>query len=305
MSIAAAPGHARPPLTRRERRLRREGYALIAPMTLFLLALLGFPLVVDLIYSVSTVGFETIRSPQLRGFGNYANALSDPEFWAAGWFSLKFGALVAVIEIAAGLFLAVFLAPLFAKRPWLMAILMLPMMVAPPLVGLMYRLILHEFVGAVPYYMTLWFGDFPPFLDNAHAFRTLVIVESLQWTPFALLILHSAYSAIPDELREAAALDGASALRSLAYVELPLMAPALAVTFFIRFLDSFRVFGNIYTLVGPGAGGSTTSMSIYIYRAFFKSGDIGMAVAASVLLMAASYALLTAVNALASRKPAS
>ena len=285
----------------REQAMRREGYALIAPLTSFLLALLGFPLLVDLVYSVSTVSFETIRSPQPTGLANFAAALADRYFWSAAWFSLRFGLLASLIEMAAGLGLAIFLAPLLSKRPWLIAFLMMPMMVAPALVGLMYRLILHEFVGVVPYYLTLWFGDFPAFLNSANAFKTLVAVESLQWTPFALLILHSSYAAIPLDVREAAALDGASAFNQLIYVDLPLMAPAIAVTFFIRFIDSFRVFDNVYTLVGPGAGGSTTSMSIYIYQAFFRAGNIGLAVAASMLLLAGSFAVLYSINWLASR----
>ena len=285
----------------REQAMRREGYALIAPLTAFLLALLGFPLLVDLVYSVSTVSFETIRSPQPTGLANFAAALADRYFWSAAWFSLRFGLLASLIEMAAGLGLAIFLAPLLSKRPWLIAFLMMPMMVAPALVGLMYRLILHEFVGVVPYYLTLWFGDFPAFLNSANAFKTLVAVESLQWTPFALLILHSSYAAIPLDVREAAALDGASAFNQLICVDLPLMAPAIAVTFFIRFIDSFRVFDNVYTLVGPGAGGSTTSMSIYIYQAFFRAGNIGLAVAASMLLLAGSFAVLYSINWLASR----
>ena len=74
------------------------------------------------------------------------------------------------------------------------------------------------------------------------------------------------------------------------------MLPTIGVVFFIRFIDSFRVFDNIYTLVGAGAGGSTTSMSIYIYQAFFKVGDIGLAVAASLLLLLASFIVLWAVG---------
>ncbi len=281
---------------------RIEGRFLIAPLTAFLIALLGFPLVLDIVYSISRVGFENIRSPELIGFSNYAKAVADPEFWAAAWFSLRFGLIVAVIQVVAGLGLAVFLAPLFARRPWLIALLMLPMMVAPALVGLMYRLILHEFVGAVPYYLLEWYGDFPAFLGRDWAFTTLVTIETLQWTPFALLILHSSYAAISPDIREAAALDGARGRRLFLNIDLPLMMPALGITFFIRFIDSFRVFDNLYTLVGPGAGGSTTSMSIYIYQAFFKVGDIGLAVAASMLLLVASFLVLWVINGLTARK---
>jgi multiple sugar transport system permease protein len=283
-------------------RRKIEGVYLTSPLAVFLLALLGFPLLVDLVYSVSDVGFENIRAPVLSGFGNYAKALSDPEFWSAAWFSLRFGLVVSLIQVSAGLFLAIFLAPLLAKRPWLMAFLLLPMMVAPALVGLMYRLILHEFVGVVPYYLLLWFNDFPAFLGRENAFKTLVVVETLQWTPFALLILHAAYSAIPADIREAAEMDNARGIKRLMEIDLPLMAPAIGVTFFIRFIDSFRVFDNVYTLVGAGAGGATTSMSIYIYQAFFKTGNIGLAVAASMLLLAGSFAVLYTISHFAARR---
>jgi len=287
-----------------ERQTIFEGRVLLAPLTAFLIALLGFPLVVDLVYSVSRVGFENIRAPEITGLGNYAKALADPEFWGAAWFSLRFGLIVASIQVVVGLILAIFLAPLFAARPWLIALLMLPMMVAPALVGLMYRLILHEFVGAVPYYLLEWYGDFPAFLGRQWVFTTLVVIETLQWTPFALLILHSAYAAISPDVREAAALDGATGLRLFVSIDLPLMLPAIGITAFIRFIDSFRVFDNLYTLVGAGAGGSTTSMSIYIYQAFFKVGDIGLAVAASMLLLAASFVVLWIINYFTARKVA-
>jgi multiple sugar transport system permease protein len=283
------------------RRGAREGWLLVSPLGLFLLLLVGLPLAGDIVYSLSKVGFETLRAPVFIGLDNYAAALADEEFWAAAWFSLRFGLLAATIQLALGLGLAIFLAPLLSARPWLMAILMLPMMVAPALVGLMYRLILHEFIGPVPYYLLEWTGDFPSFLSGGNAFRTLLTIEVLQWTPFALLILYGSYAAIPADLREAAAMDGATGFRTLLAVELPLIAPAIAVTFFIRFIDSFRVFDNIYTLIGAGAGGSTTSMSIYIYQAFFKAGDIGLAVAASLVLLAASFVVLASVNLLAVR----
>jgi len=276
----------RPPLMDaayiQQRQRKREGLWLITPMTVFLLILLGFPLVLDLIYSVSKVGFETLRDPEVVGFGNYKTAISDPEFWAAAWFSFRFAIIVATAQVLLGLFLAIFLAPLLAQ-------------------GLMYRLILHEFVGVIPYYLYVWLGDSPSFLGAQSAFNTLVTIEILQWTPFALLILYTAHAAIPGSIREAAAIDGVTGLKSVRYIDLPLLMPAIGVTYFIRFIDSFRVFDNVYTLVGPGAGGSTTTMSIYIYRAFFRIGDIGLAVAASMLLLVASFIVLYAINWLTAR----
>jgi multiple sugar transport system permease protein len=283
---------------------RLEWRLLASPLLIFLLLFLGFPTIVDLVYSLSQVDFETLRSPRLSGFSNYIDVLSDPGFWGAAWFSLRFGLATAIAECLLGLVLAIFLAPLLARRSWLMAPLMLPLMVAPAMIGLMYRLVLNEFVGPVPNYLFAWFGDSPAFLDADTAFWTLCVVETLQWTPFALLLFYAAYRAIPDEVRQAAAVDGAGPWQTLLRVELPLMAPTIGVAAFIRFIDGFRVFDNVYTLVGSGPGGSTTSMSIYIYEAFFKNGEIGKAIAASVILFVASFGILFLLIGTARRRAA-
>jgi len=130
----------------------------------------------------------------------------------------------------------------------------------------------------------------------------LSVVETLQWTPFAFLLFYMAYQAIPGDVREAAAIDGASPWQILTTIELPLMRPTIVLALFVRFIDGFRVFDNVYTLTGSGPGGSTTSLSIYVYQAFFKQGAIGKAVAASVVLFVASFAMLYAINWLAGRK---
>lgn len=281
---------------------RNEWAILTTPLVAFLLLFLGLPALINLYYSLSNVSFQTLRAPELSGLGNYLTVLTDAGFWRANWFSLRFGILTALAECGIGLFLAIFLTPLLVKRSWLMAPLMLPLMVAPAMVGLMYRLVLHEFAGPIPYYLYEWFRWSPAFLDLNNAFWTLTVVETLQWTPFAFLLFYMAYQAVPEEVRQAAALDGASNWQILWTIELPLMMPTIVIAFFIRFIDGFRVFDNVYTLTGTGPGGSTTSLSIYIYEAFFKQGAIGKAVAASVVLFVASFTVLSALNWLASRK---
>lgn len=281
---------------------RRLDWAILtSPMVLFLLLFLGFPTIVDLVYSVSAVDFQSLHAPEFAGLANYWAVLQDDAFWQAAWFSLRFAVITSALECFLGLALAIFLAPLLQRHGWLLAILMLPMMVAPALVGLMYRLILHEFVGPVPHYLWLWFQNSPAFLSGGNAFWTVVTVETLQWTPFALLLFSVAYRAIPSEVREASALDGARGLKQLWSIDLPLMAPTIVIALLIRFIDGFRVFDNIYVLVGSGPGGSTASLSIYIYETFFKDGAIGKAVAASVLLFVTSFAVLFALNRYARR----
>ena len=160
------------------------------------------------------------------------------------------------------------------------------------MIGLMYRLVLHEFAGPIPYYLYQWFGWSPSFLSTKMVFQTIVVAETLQWTPFAFLLFLAAYQSIPHEIREAASVDGTRPWRMFWKIELPQMLPTLFVAGFIRFIDGFRVFDNIYTLVGAGPGGSTTSMSIYIYETFLRRGEIGKAMAAAILLFLVAFGVL-------------
>ncbi len=270
-----------------------ENRILAAPLVLFMLALLGFPVVLSLIYAFSSTTFETLANPSFNGLDNFARVLADGNFWGAAWFSFRFAVVTALAECLLGLFLAVFLAPLIARHGWMVAVLIAPMIVAPAMIGLMYRLVLHEFAGPLPYYLWEWLGLRLSFFGVASVFWTVATIETLQWTPFAFLLFLTAWQSIPREIREAAAVDGTRPWRMFRRIELPMMMPTVFVALFIRFIDGFRVFDNIYVLVGAGPGGVTRSMSIYIYEGFFRSNQIGLALAASVLLFGAAFATLS------------
>ncbi len=270
---------------------RWDGPLLLAPLVLFLLLTLGFPFATDLVYSVSNIQFTALWSPHWTGLANYAAVATDPVFWQALGFSLRFALIATAAEVALGFLLVLALSPLIERHRWLMALLVLPMMVSPALLGIMYRLMLNEFVGVVPQYLEM-LGIEANLLGPAWVFSTLVAIEVLQWTPFALLALLTAYQAIPGELVEAARIDGGGRAAVLRFVVLPLLAPAFAITGFLRFIDSFRVFDHIYVLTGGGPGTMTTSASLYIYKTFFQQQRIGPAVAASMYLLLGSIVVL-------------
>ena len=270
-----------------------ESAVLASPTVLFLLAILGFPVILSLVYGFSETSFQTLTSPKFSGLNNFREVVADKTFWQAAWFSLRFGLISAILECVLGLALAVYLAPLVQKHGWTVAVLIIPMIVAPAMMGLMYRLVLHEFAGSIPYYFYSWLGWSPAFLSPKNVFSTVVVAETLQWTPFAFLLFLTAYQAISREMREAAAVDGTRPWRLFWKLEFPLMMPTVFVAVFIRFIDGFRVFDNVYTLVGSGPGGSTTSMSIYIYEAFLRRGEIGKSMAAAILLFASAFIVLS------------
>ena len=275
-------------------------YFLVA-LCAFLALMLGFPAVANLWYSFSNFTFHDLTGGSFVGLANYQKAISNPNLWAAFGFSLKFAVICMTIEVVAGLLLVFILHPLLLKRPWLTGILMLPMMVSPALMGVMYRLILNEFTGVIPAYLAL--AGYPiNFLGRNNVYMTVIGIEVLQWTPFAFLIMLTARQGLAGELEEAAAVDGATGFRFNTLVVLPVMIPTIIIVAFIRFIDSFRVFDHIYVLTGGGPGNRTTSLSIYIYKLFFNQNFLGEAVAVSIMLLVASLTLLFAGLRLAIRR---
>ncbi len=270
---------------------RRRARVFLAALCAFLALILGFPALANLWFSLNHVTFQNLTGDGFAGLANYVAALSDPGLWDALGYSLWFAVVCTIAEVGIALALVFILHPLLLRRPWLTALLMLPMMISPALMGVMYRLILNEFTGLVPGFLGM-LGMTVNFLSRANIQFTVVAIEVLQWTPFAFLILLTARQSLPYEIEEAAALDGAIGWRFDFMVVLPLILPAILIVSFIRFIDSFRVFDHIFVLTGGGPGNSTTSISIYIHKLFFRQGELGEAVALSIMMLVASLILL-------------
>lgn len=272
---------------------KRDGVILLSALCVFMGVMLGFPALTNIWYSLSSVEFTDIRSPKLIGLDNYRTQLFSEQMWDAMGFSLQFGLIAAFAEVTIALALVFILHPLLTRRPWLTAFLMMPMMISPALLGVMFRLVLNEFVGIIPQYLEI-FGFYVNFLGPENIYATVVTIEVMQWTPFAFLILLAARQSIPPDQEEAALMDEATPFQMIRFVFLPAMLPSIVIVAFIRFIDSFRVFDHIFVLTGGGPGNKTTSISIYIYKLFFVHNDIGEAVAVSLILLAMSLVLLVA-----------
>lgn len=266
---------------------RRRGLLFLAPLVVFCLLLWGYPAGADLYYSFTSLMFRSLRAPQWVGLANFVAVLKDPNFWGALGFSARFAVTATVFEILLGLGLALALQPLLSDHKPLLAPLLLPLMVAPVLLGIMYRLLLNDFVGMISQYLKL-LGIQADLLSPPWIVPTVIGIEVFQWTPFAFLIFFTALESIPRELLEAAQIDGASGMQATRRIKLPLLVSALAIASFVRFVDSFRVFDHIYVLTGGGPGTLTTSITIYIYRTFFQQQLLGQAIATALLLLVLS-----------------
>jgi multiple sugar transport system permease protein len=117
------------------------------------------------------------------------------------------------------------------------------------------------------------------------ALLSVIIVDVWHWTPFSFLLLLAAIESLPAEVSEAAKIDGASTWQELWTITLPLLWPAIFVTFAFRAVIAFKVFDEIYLLTGGGPGTATEVISFTIYQRFFVQDDSGYGAAMSVALI--------------------
>jgi multiple sugar transport system permease protein len=264
---------------------RRLPYLFLAPAVALLFSLSIYPL----IYSFS-VSLQVESSKGVRwSFGNFQRLLSDNFFLSAMGHTFIFAVSALVCEFLLGLGLALLLNSRIRGRALFRASLLVPMMLPPVVVGVVWRLMLNPDFGAVN-------GTLKGFGFNTDALTwtasprlallSVIVVDIWQWTPFVFLVLLAGLQAIPQEPYEAAKIDGSSRWQTFRYVTLPLLKPAILIALLLRTMDLLRVFDQIVILTEGGPGFATETISLYIYRTAFRFFDFGYAAAMSFVLLA-------------------
>ncbi|RNB92036.1 sugar ABC transporter permease [Brevibacillus fluminis] len=266
----------------RMKKAPRDAYWMLAPLAAVVLALVAFPTLYAYSVSLLDARLSSDAAPFI-GLHNYASALTNPSFYGSIAYSAKFALLATVAELIAGIALAVLFNRTFRGKGIATSLMLLPLMVAPSLFALIFRLMLNEFVGLIPFYFSRLGIPLNPF-DPTWVNATLVIIDALQWVPFVFIIVYAGLTTIPEELYEAARVDGATAWQTFATITLPLLVPTIATAAFLRGIDAFKIYDMIYVLTNGGPGELTTSVSLFIYKKAFLEGNIGEASAASILL---------------------
>jgi multiple sugar transport system permease protein len=266
-------------------------YLLLAPAVLLVLAVVVYPLISGVQTSRRFYRFGSAISNV--GFGQYRQALDDPLFTGALWTTLKFVTAAVAIETVLGLGLALLC---LRELPFIRAmrmVLIVPMVVTPVVVGIVFRLIYASDVGLLSSLSGLLGGGSVGILDSeSRAFWGLVLLDVWEWTPLIFLILLAGLQSLPQEPFEAARVDGAGAWRTFVDHTLPMLAPVLVVAIVLRTIDAFTTFDQVYVLTHGGPGTATQLISIYGYDTFFRFQQYGYA--AAMLLMVALVVLACA-----------
>lgn len=267
----------------------------IMPALALLIAFNVFPLLASL--GVSFTDFNPIidTSPKFNGVENYTGLLNSPrqEVWRS--FS-RTGALVLVtvgLQTLIGFAVALLLRRSFRGRGLFTAILLIPMMLSPAVMGSFWRYLFNADYGAVN-----WFLDARWNWDGSRdlSFWAVVIAEVWMWTPFMMLLSLAGLNAIPKTLYEAAEVDRAGRWFRFRHITLPLAAPMILLGVVFRAMDTFRLFDTAMVLNGNLEGQPTTFVSVLLHaRGFGGSRSLGEPTALAYLLLIASLALATLV----------
>ena len=233
------------------------------------------------------------------GLANYVRLLSDPDVRESLWVTVRFGFWTITVEMVLGVALALLLEKPIRGASVFRTIFILPLMVSPVVVGLIWRYLFDARIGWINHYLGEWFGIEPLIWLGAPelAFFAIVLTDIWQWTPFIFIIVIAGLQALPSEILEASRIDGANWWQQTFLVKLPMIRSILLIALLMRLIDVFRALEVMYIMTGGGPGRATELMSLHIYNRAFDAQLLGYASAIAVLLIAVVFLLSLAILA--------
>ncbi len=229
---------------------------------------------------------QRIGEATFVGLRNYTSLWSDESFKESLQVTLKFAAFVVSLEMVIGVGLALLLDRNIRGMSVLRTIFILPMMIAPIVVGLIWRYMYHPTVGVFNKTLNSFGFESVPWLsDSFWSLTSIIIADIWQWTPFIFILSLAALQSLPKSALEAARIDGASGWQQIIHIKLPLMLPVLIVTCLLRLIDAFKVLEVVLVMTNGGPGLSTEILSLRIARTASEFRELGVAAAMSNYLL--------------------
>jgi multiple sugar transport system permease protein len=262
------------------------GFVLIAPTVLTMLLLTMLPLFYMFYISFFRWSLLPTIPREFVALSNFTFAFSDPSFIKALQVSGLYTLVVVFMEVILGFALAYSLSEAFPFLRHIRGLFIIPMMIAPVVAGLVWRLMLNADIGLANFLLSLvsvekinWLGD------PVMALISVMLVDIWEWTPFTTLIILAGLESLPLEIFEAARVDGANRFKQLQLITIPLIAPVIGTAALFRSFDAFQTFDTIYVLTRGGPGNATLMVSYQIWIQGFFTSQLGYASALSLLVI--------------------
>jgi len=261
----------------------------LGPAIISLFAFWVFPFLYSFILSFQKWQLASPNPKKFIGYRNYAEIMHDPEFWNS---VLRTGTYVFVavgLEVVLGLAIALLIA---SKNSWFVKafrrLVLLPFMLAPAVVGLIWLWILNPELGILNYMLTasgalqegmVWTGNIRT------AMPSIIFIDVWQWTPFVILFFMAGISSLPVEPYDAARVDGANKWQVIRHVTLPLLKYVILLVTLIRMMTAFKFIDTIFVLTHGGPAGATEVLGFYTYRVGFMHFNMGYASALCYIML--------------------
>ena len=273
----------------------------LLPLLLLLpaLALVVFVMVIPLIYGLFISFFHYCMGAidfkqDFVGFANYSRLFSDAVALKSVWNTVRFSIGAIAGDMVFGTLVAVIIFQLTHREASLVRpIVTMPLLISSIIISLMWRYIYDP--QGILYFVLKRFGlgiaAFPGVTGESTALLSVIIAHWWQVVPFYVIVLTAGLVSIPQELYEAAYVDGAGGFRAFKEITFPLLAKVYMVVLFISGVDTVKIFDLIYGLTGGGPNNSSISISIYAFNQAFSNVDMGYAMALSILAMAVAFVM--------------
>ena len=265
---------------------RRFGYLFVSPAVVILSIVILAPIAIAIITSFYDYTLINRTLDSFIGLRNYFEAVSNEKFIHSAIVTIVFVILVVLFEFIIGFLIAILLNQVERFRNIYYFILLIPLLINPIVVGLIWRMFLHPQLGILNYLISLigidpvnWLGD------PQNAFITIIFVDIWHQVSFMIILLLAGLASIPEEPYEAARVDGANAFQQFRDITLPYMRPVIIITLLIRLIFALKTYDLIYIMTKGGPGDATDLISYYIYRSAFIGLDLGQAASMSVILL--------------------
>jgi len=276
-TTATAP---RPRLTDRVRAERRFAFMLVAPAVIVMIAVTLYPIVDTLVLSLQRADLRFPSANKFNGLSNYGHVLTSHVWWADVLHTVIITVVAVSIQFVLGMLLALAMHRTLVARGLLRSIALVPYGIVAVVAAYSWNLAWSLGNGGwIPHLLGL---SSDPLSHTFGSYVAIIITEIWKNTPFMALLLLAGLGLVPDDLHEAAKVDGASAWQRFYRITLPLMKPAILVALLFRTLDEFRIFDVIY-IFNQGAQG-TESISMVNYSTLLDRLNLGLGSAVSVLL---------------------
>ncbi|MGQ8632871.1 carbohydrate ABC transporter permease [Agrobacterium sp. DKPNP3] len=266
-------------------------YVLSLPALLVCIGIL-IPFFTAFINSLQRYRLSQPWARQLNWGENYLNFFTDQSFWDTLRVSLTYAGLTVVFELLLGLGIALLLQKRSTFNNFVSIMLLMPLMIAPALAALMWKLMTNPGFGILSYLAGLiGLENFRWASSPDTALLTVVLVDIWVYTPFIMILLLAGLRSLPTQPFEAAALDGVPHTFVFFRITLPMLTPYILTATLFRLLDSIQQFDIIYAMTQGGPGDTLTVFQVEAYLNFFQSTNVGRSAALLIILWAITYVL--------------